>query len=193
MKYQDWMKYVKQIRTDNQFGSLKEYKNEEGRLHRDNAPAYISPTTLISYRNGLRHGVCYDIWGSKTYYFDDVLVPNKYLEQTDQLTIEEIITNPNAEVRAVGVRIYGFERLLREERFKVVEIEQSTNYMLLLWEGKSADDSFCVVRVFNSTTNPDGTVDTYYLTVPPNMKTVREAVAWTFYKEADEYCPVQET
>jgi len=28
--------------------------------------------------------------------------------------------------------------------------------------------------------------------VPPNVKTAREAVAWTFGKEADEYLPLVE-
>ena len=65
--------------------------------------------------------------------------------------------------------------------------------MLLKWNAKNDDESFCIVRVFNGTVNPDGTRDIYYLSVPPNMKSVRQAVAWTFYKEEGDYQPVMET
>lgn len=192
-KHEEWVKQVKQVNRDNKFGPLKMYRNEEGALHRDNAPAYVSPTTLISYTNGNRHGISCDIWGSVTYYFDDVLIPKDYILNPEGLKFEDVIQHPNAEVRSVGIRAYGFQRMLDEERFDVVEIEKDTNYMLLKWAAQDPDESFCIVRVFNGTVNDDGSRDTYYLVVPPSMTTVREAVAWTFYKEADEYDPVCET
>ena len=192
-KYKDWIKHVKNIKTEYEFGPIQSFKNPDGRLHRDVGPAYISPTCLIHYRDGNRHGLSVDIWGSKLYYFDDVMVPSYYITDPDKLTIEDVLNNPNAEVRAVGVRVYGFERMLQEERLKVLEIEKETGYMLLKWDGSDVDDAFCLVRVINSTPNPDGTRSIYYLTTPPDMKTVREAVAWTFYKDADEYVPAQET
>ena len=83
--------------------------------------------------------------------------------------------------------------MLNEDLFDVIEIEKKTNYILLKWNAKNEDESFCLVRVFNGTINFDGTRDVYYLTVPPNMKSVREAVAWTFYKDKKDYNPVMET
>ena len=192
-KMQNWIKHVYLLREEHEFGELEFYRNEEGRLHRDGAPAYISPTTIAYYQNGRRHGVTCDIWGSTTYYYEGVMVPSKYILSPESLTIKEILKNPNVEVRSVGLRVYGFERMLSEKLLKVIEVEKSTNYMLLKWEDKDSDESFYLVRVFNSTPEEDGTFDTFYLTVPPDMKTVRQAVAWTFYKEADEYNPVHET
>jgi len=55
------------------------------------------------------------------------------------------------------------------------------------------DDPVCVLKVINSTAEPDGTFKNYYLTVPPNMKKCKEAVAWTFRMTADDYAPMQET
>ena len=191
--YKKWMNLISFIKKDYEFGSLKTYRNEEGRLHRDDGPAYISPTTLISYQNGNRHGISIDIWGTINYYFNGILVPSKYMTRPEKLGFEEVISNSNAEVRAVGIRIYGFDRMLNEDRFDVLEIEKDTNYMLLKWNAKDPDESFCLVRVFNGTLNEDGTRNIYYLTVPPDVKSVREAVAWTFYKKTEDYHPVVET
>lgn len=190
--YADWLRNIHNVRQYD-FGPLKTYINEENRLHRDNGPAYISPTTLISYQNGRRHGLSADIWGSQVYYYNGVLIPKKYMTDPDSLTFEEVISHNNSEVRSVGIRIYGFDRMLREERFDILEIEKQTNYMLLKWSPKDPDEAFCLVRVFNGTANEDGSRDIYYLVVPPTMTTVRQAVSWTFYKEEDDYNPTQET
>jgi hypothetical protein len=192
-KHKNWMKKIEKVKANPNFGPLQEFKNEEGRYHRDDAPAYISPTTLISYQDGRKHGVCMDIWGSETYFYEDVMIPPSYMLHPEKLKFEDLLKHPNSEVRAVGLKIYGFERMLNEDLLTVVEIEKDTNYMLLKWEADNLEESFGLVRVFNGTVNADGTRDIYYLIVPPNMRNVREAVAWTFYKEPDEYSPVVET
>ena len=192
-KMKDWIKHVYLLREEYHFGPIERYTNEEGRLHRDGGPAYISPTTISYYIDGRRHGVSCDIWGSKSFFYEGISVPKKYIEKPESLTFKEIINHPNVEVRSVGMRIYGFERMLQENLLDVIEIEKDTNYMLLKWNAKDEEESFCLVRVFNSTLNHDGSRDTFYLCVPPNMESVRQAVAWTFYKEADEYNPIEET
>jgi len=50
-----------------------------------------------------------------------------------------------------------------------------------------------MVEVRNSTPEPDGMVKNYWLRVPPNMTTAREAVAWTFCLSEREYDPLKET
>jgi len=47
--------------------------------------------------------------------------------------------------------------------------------------------------VTNATPEPDGTVRQYVLRVPPTMTTAREAVAWTFGMDAEEYEPQMES
>jgi hypothetical protein len=54
------------------------------------------------------------------------------------------------------------------------------------------DEDICVVKVLNATPEPDGTFQDYFLRVPPDVKTAREAVAWTFDMEED-YAPVAQT
>ena len=54
-------------------------------------------------------------------------------------------------------------------------------------------DAFNMVRVRNSTPEPDGSHHTYFIAVPPDTKTAHEAVAWTFGLSESEYEPVVET
>jgi hypothetical protein len=46
-----------------------------------------------------------------------------------------------------------------------------------------------MVRVRNSTPEPDGTYKHYFLRVPPNITRAKQAVAWTFGLEEDQYFP----
>jgi hypothetical protein len=63
-----------------------------------------------------------------------------------------------------------------------------------LWRRNvSGDEPIVMVEVVNSTREPDGSFKRYWLRVPPDMKTAREAVAWTFNVPAERYAPVKET
>jgi hypothetical protein len=50
-----------------------------------------------------------------------------------------------------------------------------------------------VVCVTNKTPEPDGTYKKYFLRIPPTISTAKEAVAWTFEQQTEEYMPGQET
>ena len=55
------------------------------------------------------------------------------------------------------------------------------------------DEPIVMVKVRNSTPETDGTVKDYFLRVPPTSETPRQAVAWTFGVEANEYYPTVES
>jgi hypothetical protein len=50
-----------------------------------------------------------------------------------------------------------------------------------------------MVKVKNSTPEPDGLFKDYFLRVPPTVKTAHEAVAWTFGETPETYNPVMES
>jgi hypothetical protein len=50
-----------------------------------------------------------------------------------------------------------------------------------------------MLEVVNSTPEPDGSFKRYWLRVPPQMQTAREASAWTFGLTSKEYEPLVET
>ena len=169
--------------------------NEEGRLHSDNEPAWRSPTRIIWYRDGRKHGVDADIHGSITYYFEDIRIPTKFhqaVSKPDMLTVEEVLSHPNAEVRYVGIKIIGYDTIRKHKNCKLVDTCKKTGMELFSIKGVF-EDPVCVLKVVNSTAEMDGSFKNYYLTVPPTMKKCKEAVAWTFRMTADEYAPSQET
>jgi len=55
------------------------------------------------------------------------------------------------------------------------------------------DEGLRMVKVVNSTPEPDGTYKDYFLRVPPNMETAEQAVAWTFGIEAGKFDMVAQT
>jgi hypothetical protein len=50
-----------------------------------------------------------------------------------------------------------------------------------------------MVKVANSTPEADGSFKDYFLRVPPNMERARQAVAWTFDMDENEYAPEVQT
>ena len=51
-----------------------------------------------------------------------------------------------------------------------------------------------MLEVENSTPEPDGSYKRYFLRVPPEVRTPREAVAWTFGFDAEgDYAPASES
>lgn len=55
------------------------------------------------------------------------------------------------------------------------------------------DEALMMLKVVNSTQEPDGSYKDYFLRVPPSMETAEQAVAWTFGMEAGQYQPVVQT
>jgi hypothetical protein len=189
-----WKHFISFIQKEYSFGETQEYKNEEGRYHRDNGPALITKTRIVHYQNGKKHGLYCDIWGTRVYYYDDIIVPSHFIEKKHELTLEMILKHKNVEVRHVGLKIYGIDRVFEEKHFRLLDCDKKTEAMLLQFNFDDVNgDRYTFVRVKNSTPEVDGTHKYYFLCVPPYMSTARQAIAWTFGKSEEEYCPKQET
>ena len=170
-------------------------KNEEGRLHADKEPAWRSPTRIMWYRDGRKHGVDADIYGSITYYYENIRIPPKYyraMNNPELLTVEEVLKHNNQEVKYVGMKIVGFDRIMKSKNCKIIHKDEKTDQILFEIKGVF-DDPIKYVRVWNSTAEPDGSFKPYYLCVPPETRTCKQGVAWTFRMTEEEYQPSQET
>lgn len=144
----------------------------QGRLHNDDSPA-------LDYGDGFRlfaiHGVRVDA--------DIVLHP-------ENIAVKRIENEDNVEVRRVLIALYGHERYMKDSGAALVHQDERGK----LWRKKRAEDADLVmVEVTNSTPEPDGSVRSYLLRVPPNMRTASAAVAWTFGLRSREYRPSVET
>jgi Domain of unknown function (DUF6745) len=127
----------------------------------------------------------------RLYFWHGVLVPAFVIVRPDWITVAHIQQEENAEVRRVMLERYGHERYMID----VGAIrEQADDYGELFRVARPNDTDLVMVRVLNSTPEPDGSQKRYMLRVPPHVTSAREAVAWTFGVErAEDYAPAVET
>ncbi len=158
----------------------------EGALHSEVGPA-------VRFRDG---EVLHAVHG--------IAVPDRAFASPETLTADEIDDQDNAEVRRVMIDRMGRQRYLELagarrvhedetgvlwRRGVVVESHVSGLHRSILRHTRA----IAFVEVVNGTAEPDGTFNRYFLRVPPNMQTAREAVAWTYGLSAAEYVPVRRT
>lgn len=187
-----WKARLDFFSTEYPFGPIQRFTNEEGNLHKDDGPAYITPTRITWYRNGRKHGLDADKWGSISYYYEGVRIPPHFYTKPESLSITEVLAHTNTEVRYVGIKIVGMDRVLESNNTTIIHKDKQKNQILFQIKG-IFEEPVSYVKVVNSTQEPDGTYKDYYLCVPPDMKTCKQAVAWTFRLEEQEYQPGQET
>ncbi|MFE2447670.1 DUF6745 domain-containing protein [Streptomyces melanosporofaciens] len=148
------------------------HRDEAGRLDRGDGPALAFPD------------------GFALYAWRGMPVPAEFLRQLGELTPDRIRAEENAELRRVMLEHYGYDRYLEESGAEPVHRDETG----VLWRiALDGDEPVVMVEVVNSTPEPDGTHRTYWLRVPPRVRTAREGVAWTFGVDADTYRPERET
>jgi hypothetical protein len=151
-----------------------------GRLHCPNGPAFVWLSDLRSH------------------YWHGVRVPVFVVERPSSISLDVIHAEANVEIRRVMIERYrcaeeiagpaaymrdaGGTRIDHDERFGT------------LWRcDLSGDEPLLMIEVVNATREADGGFKRYWLRVPPNTKTAREAAAWTFAMPPDQYKPRIET
>lgn len=93
----------------------------------------------------------------------------------------EVLTAKNAEIRRYLMKRVGYEQVKDAVKAQVVHRDGTSELL------KFADGDM-YVKVQDSSTGSE-----YLLYVPDNMKTCKQAIAWTFGLEEDEYLPLIET
>jgi hypothetical protein len=148
------------------------HRDEAGRLDRGDGPA-------LSYRDGFA-----------LYAWRGMPVPAEFLAELTALTPERIREEENAELRRVMLEFYGYDRYLTESGAEPVHRDETG----ILWRiALDGDEDVVMVEVVNSTPEPDGTHRTYWLRVPPSIRTAKDGVAWTFGLDGEAYAPLRQT
>ena len=148
------------------------HRDDRNNLHREDGPA-------LSYADGF-----------SIYAVHGVRVPSWIIENKEQITSEKIDSEDNAEIRRVMMDIFTQERYIQESGAVKVSVDDFGT----LWRKDIKDDEpLVMVEVLNSTAEPDGSWKTYWLRVPPTMRTPREAIAWTFGMTKEEYAPAMQS
>ena len=150
--------------------------DDRGRLHGEHGPA-------LAWSDGL------EAWA-----WHGVRVDSRVVLEPEAITVKEIDAERNIERRRVLIERFGEERLIRDGGAELVD-EDATGR---LWRREMPsswprDEAVTMVEVHNSTPEPDGSRRTYFLRVPPETRSAREAVAWTFGLRGDQYRPAVES
>jgi len=126
----------------------------------------------------------------RDYYVRGVYVPEYVVERPSEISVQKIDAEKNAEVRRVMIERYGQDHYLLDSNAQEIHRD---DYGVLYRKEIPGDEPLVMVKVVNSTAEPDGTFKDYFLRVPPNMTSARQAVAWTFGKTEKAYAPVLQT
>ncbi len=123
-------------------------------------------------------------------------VARELIEEPESITVDMIEKEKNVETRTILIERYGLERFLKESGARKVHEDECGVLYRKSFNANGSDEGsepLVVVMVNNSTPEPDGSSKQYFLRVPPNVATAREAVAWTFRLNEDTYRPAIES
>jgi hypothetical protein len=129
--------------------------------------------------------------GARYYFWRGVQVPERLITDPGWLSVWGIREERNRELQRVMLERFGYDRFLLE--LGAVPIQSDGFGALYRVSSGRYREPLALVHVTNSTPETDGTRRRYFLRVPPDVATAREAVAWTFGLRTEEYRPEMET
>jgi hypothetical protein len=130
-----------------------------GRLHHGSGPA-------LRFRDG------FSVWAWR-----GVAVPRGLIELPEQITPAAIDAQDNVQIRRCMIEIMTPRRYVAAGG----ALRYAEDEIGILWRKTwLASDAWAAVEVVNGTPEADGTRKHYFLQVPANLRTAREAVAWTY-------------
>src|SRR5262245_31002189 len=135
--------------------------------------------------------------GKAFWHWHGVEVPQHVVCNPGRITVKEIDDETNAEVRRVMIERYGQTKYLMDCGAKWVNTDECGELYRKEFKTPNGwrwgDEPVQFVKVKNSTPEPDGTFKDYFLRVPPNVRTAKEGIAWTFTLEEKQYKPEVQT
>jgi len=145
-----------------------------------------------NYQNGRLHGVSrrWHISGdlrSTEVHVRGIKVPVNIgdLIISRKLTAKDILGVKNAAVRRLCLEELGYARFLSQMPHTIIEKDGDCELVMIDWLKR--EEPICLVKVKCPSTGAF-----YTLRVPPKMKTVKKAVAWTFHLDEKDYNPESE-
>lgn len=131
--------------------------------------------------------------GFAVYAIQGIVVSAVVVEHPELITTKMIFEEANSESRRIMIERYGFDRFLSEGNATLAQQDEYGELFYIPGRRGRDESALQFVRVKNSTADPDGSFKHYILRVPPQIRTAREGVAWTFGMTAEEYRPKIET
>jgi hypothetical protein len=138
----------------------------QGRLHHARGPA-------LRFADG---------WTA--FVWKGIEIPRWMIEQPEMISVGRIDAETNVQVRRCMIEIMTPQRYIALGGAKKVAEDETGVLWRKIWLNY---DIWTAVEVINATPEPDGSRKHFFLQVPANMQTAREAVAWTYGMRPDAY------
>ncbi|MBV9461000.1 MAG: hypothetical protein JO141_26315 [Bradyrhizobium sp.] len=122
--------------------------------------------------------------GFSVFAWRGVELPRALIEHPDRITLAAIDGETNVQIRRCMIEIMTPRRYVAEGGAKRIAEDETGILWRRTW---LAHDAWAAVEVINATPEPDGSRKHYFLQVPPNLQTAREAVAWTYGMPPEVY------
>src|SRR5690606_13985255 len=128
--------------------------------------------------------------GSVVHAWHGRVVPAEVTAPNVPVTPLRIGRELDPERRWVLIERYGLGRYLLEAGGREIQRDDCGRLYRL---PQTVGEPIVAVRVMNHTPEADGSVQEFWLRVPPTMTSAREAVAWTFGLSSDVYDPLAQS
>jgi Domain of unknown function (DUF6745) len=146
----------------------------QGRLHSADGPA-------LRYRDG------WSVWAWK-----GVQVPAWAIEDPERITVATLEATLDSVLRRCLIDIMTPERLIASGAATPIAQDAAGILWGMTWQDRGGMlDKWCAVEVVDATPGTDGTWKHYVLPVPPESRTARGAVAWTYGLNECQYARLQ--
>jgi uncharacterized protein DUF6745 len=122
--------------------------------------------------------------GFSAFAWRGVELPRWLIEHPERITLAAIDAQTNVQIRRCMIEIMTPRRYVAEGGARRIAEDETGILWRRTW---LAHDAWAAVEVINATPEPDGTRKHFFLQVPPNLQTAREAVAWTYGMEPEVY------
>lgn len=137
-------------------------------VHSEDGPA-------IQYRDG---------WN--IYAWRGNAVPRSAIEEPVKISVDQVLNAEGFDMQRFLLERMTPERFIRQGGAQAVARDRFGT----LWKKRLArDDMWCAVEVINGTPEKDGSYQHFYIQVPSEVVTARQAVAWTYGMLAEDYNP----
>lgn len=146
--------------------------DDQNRLHH-------APEPALAYADGLA-----------LYAWHGFALEPEFAAGLEHLTFQSFRDEQNAELRRIMLEYFTVERFIAESSAEPVHQDETGKLWRIDFPG---DEPVVMVEVVNSTPEPDGSYHVYFLRVPPDTRTAKAGVAWTFGLTEEEYQPMTQT
>lgn len=127
--------------------------------------------------------------GWRIHAWKGVVVPNWIVETPARITAAIVDFPYDAWVRRCMIDILTPQRFIAEGGAICFSSDATGRLWRRRWWNSrdNTSDAWAAIEVVNGTPEPDGSHKHYYLQVPPEVQTPREAVAWTYGMSEAQY------